>query len=108
MIERSYGDLEGKYHKKTIKNFGKKQFDLWHRSYNIPPPRGESMKIVEKRVRSFIEDLLILMKKKKINVVISAHSNSMRPFRRYFEKLSIKQMMDLENPYDRYFEYAIK
>ena len=47
------------------------------------------------------------MKKEKINVAISAHGNSMRPFRKYFEKLSREQMMELENPWDDYFEYTI-
>ena len=108
MIERSYGDLERKYHKTVIKKYGIRQFDIWHRSYDVPPPRGESIKMVEKRVLSFVKDLLTLMEKKKINVVISAHNNSMRPFRRYFENLTFKQMMALENPYDKYFEYIIE
>ena len=108
MIERSYGDLERKYHKTVIKKYGKKQFNIWHRSYDVPPPRGESMKRVEKRVLSFIKDLLSLMEKEKINVVISAHNNSMRPFRRYFENLTLKQMMALENPYDKYFDYTVE
>ena len=108
MIERSYGDLERKYHKTVIKKYGIRQFDIWHRSYDVPPPRGESIKMVEKRVLSFVKDLLTLMEKKKINVVISAHNNSMRPFRRYFENLNFKQMMALENPYDKYFEYRIE
>lgn len=108
LIERSYGDLERKYHKTIIKKFGKRQFDLWHRSYDVSPPGGESIKMVEKRVLSFVKDLLILMKKEKVNVVISAHNNSMRPFRRYFENLTINEMMALENPYDKYFDYKIK
>jgi bisphosphoglycerate-dependent phosphoglycerate mutase len=48
------------------------------------------------------------MKKEKVNIAISAHNNSMRPFRRYFEKLTIKQMMKLENPWDNYFDYAVE
>jgi len=108
MIEKSYGDLERKYHKTVIKKYGKTQFDIWHRSYDVPSPGGESMKMVEKRVLSFIKDLLILMEREKVNVVISAHNNSMRPFRRYFENLTIKQMMKLENPYDTYFDYIIE
>ncbi len=108
MIERSYGVLERKYHKTVIKKYGKRQFDIWHRSYDVPPPSGESIKMVEKRVLSFVKDLLTLMEKEKINVVISAHNNSMRPFRRYFENLTLKQMMALENPYDKYFEYRIE
>jgi len=108
IIERSYGKLQGKYHKTIIKKYGRKQFDIWHRSYNIPPLGGESIKMVEKRVLSFIRDLIKYMKKNKVNVAISAHGNSMRPFRRYFEKLSIKQMMKLEMPYDDVFEYTIR
>jgi 2,3-bisphosphoglycerate-dependent phosphoglycerate mutase len=108
LIERSYGDLERKHHKTIIKKYGKRQFNLWHRSYDIPPPGGESIKTVEMRVLSFINDLLALIKSEKVNVAISAHNNSMRPLRRYFENLTIKQMMLLENPYDRYFDYVVK
>src|SRR3990167_6546756 len=107
MIERNYGKLQGKYHKTIIEEYGKKQFDLWHRSYNSAPPGGESIRMVEKRVKMFIRDLLKFMKKNRVNVAISAHGNSMRPFRRYFEKFSIKKMMKLENPYDDYFCYKI-
>lgn len=108
MIERSYGALQGKFHRTVIKKVGKKQFDIWHRSYNTPPPKGESIKLVEKRVNSFIKDLIKFMKKNKVNVAISAHGNSMRPFRKHFEKLTVKQMMKLKNPYNDYFEYKIK
>ena len=108
LIERSYGDLERKHHKTIIKKYGKKQFDLWHRSYNVPPPSGESLEMVEKRVLSFVKDLLTLMKREKVNVAISAHNNSMRPFRRYFENLTINEMMALENPYNKYFDYTIE
>jgi 2,3-bisphosphoglycerate-dependent phosphoglycerate mutase len=108
MIERAYGDLERKHHQTIIKKYGKKQFDLWHRSYDIPPPGGESIKTVEERVLSFINDLLILIKNEKANVAISAHNNSMRPFRKYFENLTTKQMMLLENPYEKFFDYIAK
>jgi 2,3-bisphosphoglycerate-dependent phosphoglycerate mutase len=108
MIERSYGDLQRKFHKTVIQKYGKRQFDIWHRSYDVPPLGGESIKMVEKRVLSFINDLIVLIKKERVNVVISAHGNSMRPFRRYFENLTIKQMMKLENPYDKYFDYIVE
>ena len=107
MIERSYGDLQGFSHKKIISDVGQKQFDIWHRSYSIAPPNGESVKMVEKRVNFFIKDLIKYIKKKKVNVVISAHGNSMRPFRKHFEKLNVNEMMSLENPWDDYFEYVI-
>jgi len=135
--ERSYGSLEGKSHSQFINKIGEKDYALllhWHkidnlqekekkeiikelgeielktirRSYRTIPPKGESVAMVEKRVRKFIKSLLEFMKKNKTNVAISAHGNSIRPFRRYFEHLSVKEMMQLENPFDDYFEYVIK
>lgn len=137
MLERSYGRLQGKSHKSFVKKEGTDAYRTllhWHkidhltgwdrkrfieklgeaelkiirRSYAVAPPGGESVKMVEKRVLSFIKDLFKFMKREKVNVAISAHGNSMRPFRRYFEKLSVKQMMELENPWDDYFDYAVE
>jgi 2,3-bisphosphoglycerate-dependent phosphoglycerate mutase len=108
IIERSYGQLQGKFHETIKKKYGEELFNKWHRSYDFPPPKGESVKMVEKRVLEFIKYLKPFMKRNKVNVAISAHGNSMRPFRRHFEKLSIKQMMALENPQDDYFEYTIE
>ncbi|MCF7867026.1 2,3-bisphosphoglycerate-dependent phosphoglycerate mutase [Candidatus Woesearchaeota archaeon] len=136
IIERDYGELSGIPHKKllqkkgeeiyktlvksktiqkmtgfdkahAIEMFGQDYRQIMRRSYKAPPPKGESIQDVEKRVNSFIKNLIKLMKKEKVNVAISAHGNSMRPFRKYFEKLSIKEMMKLENPWDKHFEYTI-
>lgn len=108
MIERCYGTLQGHSHAAFIRTYGRDLFDKYHRAYDFPPPKGESVKMVEGRVKSFIKDLLAFIKKYKVNVAISAHGNSMRPFRRYFEKVSVKQMMKWEMPYDDYFEYSVK
>jgi len=107
IIERSYGEFQGKYHQAIIDKYDKDMFDKWHRAYDFPPPGGESVKMVEKRVLEFIKFLIPFMKRNKANVAISAHGNSMRPFRRHFEKFSISKMMALENPFDDYFEYTI-
>jgi 2,3-bisphosphoglycerate-dependent phosphoglycerate mutase len=136
MIERSYGTLQGKTHSAFVQKLGERDYKTllhWHtvdhlhgkersafvreagefelqivrRSYNARPPRGESIKMVEKRVLAFIRDLFKIMKKEKVNVAIAAHGNSMRPFRRYFEHLSVDEMMRLENPFDDYFEYVV-
>jgi len=137
MIERSYGTLEGTSHKKFIERIGHAKVDLRRqgdaienlhpklrkkvekffgnvelsvirRSYDIPPPGGESVKEVENRVNDFLKDLLKFIKATKANVAISAHGNSMRPFRKYFEKLTRAQMMKLENPWDKHFEFKVK
>lgn len=108
MIERSYGKLEGTSHRVYEKKHSAPELLRIRRSYGYPPPGGESLKMVEKRVLAFLRDLVAYMKKNRVNVAISAHGNSMRPFRRYFEKLSVEQMMKLENPWDGYFEYKIR
>jgi len=108
MIERSYGKLSGTSHDRYRRTHTDAELHLIRRSYGRPPPGGESIKMVEKRVMAFLRDLLPYMKKNRVSVAISAHGNSMRPFRRHFEKLSIKEMMSLENPWDGYFEYSIK
>jgi 2,3-bisphosphoglycerate-dependent phosphoglycerate mutase len=108
MMERCYGDLQGHSHAAFIRAHGQSLFDKYHRAYDFPPLNGESVKMVEKRVLSFIHDLLAFVKKYKVSVAISAHGNSMRPFKRYFEKLSTSVMMNLEMPYDDYFEYTVE
>lgn len=108
MIERSYGRLQGMSHSVYKRTHTEKELHQIRRSYDHPPPSGESIRMVERRVMPFVRDLLAYMRKHRVNVAISAHGNSMRPFRKYFEKLSIKQMMKLENPWDDYFEYKIR
>ncbi len=108
MAERSYGRLQGRSHDVYKRTHTAKQLHQIRRSYDHPPPGGESIKMVGARVLPFLRDLLSYMKKHRVNVAISAHGNSMRPFRRHFEKLSIRQMMSLENPWDDYFEYKVK
>lgn len=108
IIERNYGLLQGKTHLQIVEKYGYKKYDGWHRGYDIRPPKGESIKDVEKRVISFIRDLLKIMKEKKANVAISAHGNSMRAFRKYFEKLSVKEMCKIYNDYESVYEYFIE
>ncbi len=109
MIERNYGKLSGKTHSNTIKQYGLKQFNKWHRGYSIKhrPPEGESFADVEKRVGSFIKDLKKFMRKNKVNVAISAHGNSIRLFRKIMERTSVKEMTKWFIPYDKVFEYKI-
>lgn len=108
MIERNYGKLNGTTHDDFIRREGKRRFDLIHRGWNVPPPRGESFEMVVKRVRSFIGDLKKMMKKEKVNVAISAHGNSIRLFRKIMENASIKEAAKWFIPYDKVFVYRIK
>lgn len=107
VMERKYGKMKRDVKSEFGDRISKSVYDIYHRSYDVPPPGGESIKMVETRVKSFIKDLLKKMRKEKVNVAISSHGNSMRPFRAYFEKLTQGQMMKLENPWDAHFEYTV-
>lgn len=108
MKERNYGDLNGKTHLEIVKKFGVEKYDLWHRSWNVAPPKGESFADVEKRVKIFVADLKKLVKKEKMNVAISAHGNSIRLFRKIMEGLSIKETCELYIPYDKVYKYSLE
>ena len=108
MIERSYGRLEGKHHDTIIRKYGKKQYDLWHRGFDVRPPGGESFADVEKRVKKFIKYLKAYIKKNKVNVAISAHGNSIRLFRKIMERAPKSKAVKWFIPYDKYFEYTVE
>ncbi len=103
--ERDYGNLTGK-NKDELAKMDPKDFALWHRSYDIPPPNGESIKDVEIRVLDFLKDALPTWKKDDI-IFISAHGNSIRPMRRYFEHVTIEEMCSYENVPGKIFSYEI-
>jgi len=107
MIERNYGELNGKTHWQVVQKYGVEKYDLWHRSWDNAPPKGESFKMVEKRVLSFIVDLTKLMKKEGTNVAISAHGNSIRLFRKIMEKMSVEEACEIYVPYDKVYEYTV-
>jgi bisphosphoglycerate-dependent phosphoglycerate mutase len=64
--------------------------------------------MVEKRTLPFVVQLEGWLRQNPGNVAISCHGNSMRPIRRVFEHLSLRQMLQLENPQGQAIEYAIQ
>ncbi len=103
--ERDYGDLTGKS-KIEVEKQNPEQYKLWHRSYDVPPPNGESIKMVEDRVLSFLNDVLPTLKSDEV-VFISAHGNSIRPIRRFFEHISIDEMCSFEHTPGKVYSYEI-
>ena len=76
--ERDYGDLVGLNKAETAKKYGEDQVHIWRRSYDTPPPNGESLKDVVNRVSPyFIKKIKPLILDNK-NVLIVAHGNSLR------------------------------
>lgn len=106
LIERHYGKLEGKS-KPKYKFKYPDLYPIYHRSYETPPPGGESMLGVEKRVLQFLREVLAMMKKQKVSAVIVGHNNSIRPIRKFFEKLTAKQIMATDNRH-KIFRYKIR
>lgn len=106
IIERSYGDLSGQLHT-DVQAKHPDMYKIWHRSYDVPPPNGESVKIVEMRVYGFINELLRNAGDNK-NILISAHGNSIRCLRAYLERLTVAEEMAVEVPQDDYLHYSFE
>jgi 2,3-bisphosphoglycerate-dependent phosphoglycerate mutase len=106
LIERCYGLLQGRSKRKVAEE-RPEWFAKVHRGYDFPPPEGESLKMVEKRTIPFLVQLEEWLRQNGGNVAISCHGNSLRPIRRVFEHLSLRQMLQIENPQDRAMAYAL-
>jgi 2,3-bisphosphoglycerate-dependent phosphoglycerate mutase len=107
LIERCYGLLQGKSKRKIAKE-RPEWFAKIHRGYDYPPPEGESLKMVESRTLPFLVQLEEWLRQNPGNVAISCPGNSLRPIRRVFEHLSLRQMLQIENPQDRAMTYALQ
>ena len=75
--ERDYGDLIGRNKADAAKEFGEDQVQIWRRSYDLPPPGGESLKMTCNRVLPYFERILNQVLNNN-NIIISAHWNSIR------------------------------
>ena len=76
--ERDYGDLVGLNKAETADKFGKEQVHIWRRSYDISPPKGESLKDVVNRVSPYFELNISPLIVDEKNILIAAHGNSLR------------------------------
>ncbi|MCH9632060.1 MAG: 2,3-bisphosphoglycerate-dependent phosphoglycerate mutase [Chlamydiae bacterium] len=95
--ERFYGKLQGMNKDEARKKFGKDQVHIWRRSFDIPPPGGESLKMTLKRTLPYFKNEILPQLKKK-NVLIAAHGNSLRAISMFLEDLSQEEVLKLEIP----------
>ena len=93
--ERDYGELTGLNKDEARENFGIEQVQVWRRSYDIPPPGGESLKDTFNRVIPYFENKIQPLMKDK-NVLISAHGNSLRALVKYLDDISEADIIKLE------------
>lgn len=96
--ERYYGDLQGLNKDECRKKYGEEKVQLWRRSFDLKPPKGESLKDTFARaVPYFREEILPELKKGK-NLIISAHGNSLRSIIMSVENLTADEIMRVELP----------
>ena len=76
--ERDYGDLVSQNKSEAADKFGEKQVQIWRRSFDTPPPGGESLKMtLERTLPYFNSDIKPHLSDGK-NIILSAHGNSIR------------------------------
>lgn len=94
--ERSYGIYTGKNKWQVKKEVGDQEFKKIRRSWDHPIPKGETLEDVFKRVVPYYESAILPKLKAGMNVLVSAHGNSLRALVKHLENLSEQQVLDLE------------
>ena len=96
--ERDYGDLVGLNKEETANKFGKEQVQIWRRSYDIPPPNGESLKNVVERVSPYFKKNIKPLLDQNKTVLIAAHGNSLRAMMIELGMYKPKEISSIELP----------
>jgi 2,3-bisphosphoglycerate-dependent phosphoglycerate mutase len=94
--ERFYGDLQGLNKDETRKKFGDEQVHIWRRSYDVPPPGGESLQDTGKRTLPYFKNYILPELKSGKNILVVAHGNSLRSIVMDLEKLSSEEILKRE------------
>ena len=96
--ERMYGELQGLNKAETAKKFGDEQVKIWRRSFDVPPPDGESLKDTAARVLPYYESQILPELLANKTVLIVAHGNSLRSLVMRLEDLSREAVLELNIP----------
>jgi len=94
--ERDYGDLSGLNKDEARKRWGEEQVHLWRRSYDVPPPGGESLKdTVARALPYYCQHILPAVLGGK-RVLVAAHGNSLRALVMVLDQLTPKTIPSME------------
>ena len=120
--ERHYGALQGKDKAATLKEYGQEQFQLWRRSFDVPPPaiadddqysqknepkyanlgdllpKTECLKDVVARVVPYLTGEVTQDLKSNKTVLITAHGNSIRAIVKYLDAISDTDIAGINIP----------
>lgn len=96
--ERMYGDLQGLNKTETAAKFGDDQVHIWRRSYDVPPPNGESLKDTQERTLPYFQSTIEPDLRAGKNALVVAHGNSLRAIIMALEELTPEQILQVELP----------
>ena len=94
--ERDYGDLSGLNKDDARERWGEDQVHVWRRSYDTPPPGGESLKDTANRVLPYFEEVILPNLVAGKNILVAAHGNSLRALIMKIESISPLEIVKLE------------
>ena len=96
--ERNYGSLAGLNKDDARKKWGEEQVHIWRRSFDIPPPDGESLKNTAERVLPYFNQQIMPKIIDGNNILIAAHGNSLRALIMQLDGISQEDIVNLEIP----------
>jgi len=94
--ERDYGDLAGLNKDDAREKWGDEQVLIWRRSYDVPPPGGESLKDTAARTLPYYEAEIVPALKAGKTVLVAAHGNSLRSIVMAIEELTPNEILKRE------------
>ncbi len=94
--ERAYGELQGLDKAETARKFGAEQVKIWRRSFDTPPPNGESLEMTAARSIPYFENVIVPLLEDGKNVFVCAHGNSLRSIIMDLDGLSKDEVLHLE------------
>ena len=96
--ERDYGNLSGLNKDEAREKWGEEQVHKWRRSYDTPPPDGESLKDTAERVLPYYRNKILPHVNEGKNIIVAAHGNSLRALVMELDNLSPKEIVKVEIP----------
>ncbi len=93
--ERDYGGLSGLNKDDARERWGEEQVHIWRRSYDTPPPGGESLKDTGARVWPYYIRQILPRAMRGETVLVAAHGNSLRSLVMVLDGLSREAITEL-------------
>ena len=94
--ERDYGELSGLNKDDARAKWGEEQVHVWRRSYDVPPPGGESLKDTGARVWPYYLHEIQPHVLRGETVLVAAHGNSLRALIMALDGLTGEQIVKQE------------